>query len=295
MESQLSATLKACEHMIREGSTTFYKAFSFLQSPRKEAVYVIYAFCRMIDDAVDEPERSPYSLEELARHFTQLEKADGHFIWPALRWLLERFPVTKEPFFRQMEGQRLDYELTHYDTMEQLENYSYLVAGTVGEMLLPVLHDAPDKHVIVSGIWLGKAMQIVNIVRDVGEDQAKGRRYVPLDLLNKHGYTEAMWQQNIINDQWRNVIRELTSLAHGWFARGLLDVSQYPRTSSFCVELSARMYEAILEDVAAHDYDVYNRRAYVSTLGKMAIMNQLTLKHGLSVLQLKSNASSAVS
>jgi phytoene/squalene synthetase len=295
MESQLSAILKACENMIREGSTTFYKAFGFLQSPRKEAVYVIYAFCRMIDDAVDEPERSPYTLDELEQQFKELDKAEGHFIWPALRWLFERFPITKEPFFRQMEGQRLDYHLTHYQTMDQLETYCYLVAGTVGEMLLPVLHDAPDNKVTASGIWLGKAMQIVNIVRDVGEDQAKGRRYIPMELLAQHGYTEDMWQKGIINEPWRNVIKELIELANTWFARGLSNVHQYPRTSSFCVELSACMYGAILDNVAAHDYDVYNRRAFVTTLGKLSIMNQLTLKHGISMLQPQSSASTAVS
>ncbi|WP_246096251.1 phytoene/squalene synthase family protein [Paenibacillus sinopodophylli] len=295
MENQLNVTLKACEEMIREGSTTFYKAFGFLDSPRKEAVYVIYAFCRMIDNAVDEPERSPYTLNELEQHFKQLEAADGHFIWPALRWLLEEFPITKEPFFRQMEGQRLDHHLTHYDTIDQLETYSYFVAGTVGEMLLPILHDAPDETVTASGIWLGKAMQIVNIVRDVGEDRGKGRRYIPLELLARHGYTEEMWKLGVVNDAWRNAVMELIGLAQKWFIKGLADINRYPRTSSFCVELSARMYAAILDDVVAHDFDVYSRRAYVPKLNKVSIMTLLKLQHGMSALQPKTKASSAVS
>lgn len=295
MESQLNMNLKACEAMIREGSTTFYKAFGFLDSPRKEAVYVIYAFCRMIDNAVDEPDRSPYTLDELEQQFKQLEAAEGHFIWPALRWLFATFPITKGPFVRQIEGQRLDHHLTHYDTFEQLETYSYFVAGTVGEMLLPILHDAPDEKVTASGIWLGKAMQIVNIVRDVGEDQGKGRRYVPLELLDKHGYTEQMWQEGMINDAWRNVIMELIALAQEWFTKGLADISLYPRTSSFCVELSARMYEAILDDVVAHDFDVYSRRAFVPKLNKVSIMTLLKLQHGMNALQLKVKTSSAVS
>ncbi|WP_424768091.1 phytoene/squalene synthase family protein [Paenibacillus sp. sgz302251] len=295
MESNMNATLKACENMIREGSSTFYKAFGFLQSPRKEAVYVIYAFCRMIDDAVDEPEKSPYTLSELEQHFIRLDSAEGHFIWPALRWLYDLFPLTKGPFLRQMEGQRMDYRLKEYDTMEQLETYSYLVAGTVGEMLLPVLHDAPDEQVTESGIWIGKAMQIVNIVRDVGEDQARGRRYIPEELMERHGYTRVMWEESAVNEQWAAVIKELKELAHNWFALGLGDVSSYPRISSFCVEMAARMYEAILDDVAAHGYDVYSRRAYVSNLKKLTIVNQLALRHGMGALMAQTNASSAVS
>lgn len=175
MDKELIGALDACEAMIKEGSTTFHRAFSFLPAPRKEAVYVIYAFCRLIDNAVDEPEQSAFTLEELEESFTRLESASGHFIWPAMRWLFTSFPVAKAPFFKQMEGQRMDYSKTHYDTLEQLETYCYLVAGTVGEMLVPVLHPAPDERTVEAGIWLGKAMQIVNVLRDVGEDQGRGR------------------------------------------------------------------------------------------------------------------------
>ncbi len=295
MDNNLKKALDACEQMISEGSTTFYKAFGFLPSPRKEAVYVIYAFCRMIDDAVDEPHRSPYTLDELEQSFRQLDQASGHFIWPALRWLFAAFEVKPEPFIRQMEGQRLDYLLTRYETLEQLEQYSYLVAGTVGEMLLPVLHDAPDEQVTRSGIWLGKAMQIVNIVRDVGEDKMKGRRYVPLELMRKHGYTEAMWERGEVNLQWRSLMGELSELARLWFAKGLADLEQYPRTSGFCVELAARMYEAILEDAAQHHYDVYSRRSYVSAYSKMTIMKRLALRHGMGAVLAKAKTGIAVS
>jgi phytoene/squalene synthetase len=295
MDNNLKQALDACEQMISQGSTTFYKAFGFLPSPRKEAVYVIYAFCRMIDNAVDEPDQSPYSLDELEQSFRQLEKAEAHFIWPALRWLFASFKMSTGPFFRQMEGQRLDYRLLRYESMEQLERYSYLVAGTVGEMLLPVLHDAPDEQVTLSGSWLGKAMQIVNIVRDVGEDKAKGRRYVPLELMHKHGYTEAMWERGEVNAEWRSLMGELAGLARRWFARGLSDLEQYPRTSGFCVELAARMYEAILDDAALNHYDVYSRRSCVSAVSKISIINRLALRHGMGAVLAKGAMGSAVS
>lgn len=295
MESHLNSVLKACENMIREGSTTFYRAFGFLPSPRREAVYVIYAFCRMIDDAMDEPEKSPYTLDELVQLFDHLEDAEGHFIWPALRWLFERFPLSKEPFYEQIAGQRMDEILTHYDTMEQLETYCYHVAGTVGEMLLPVLHDCPDASIVQSGIWLGKAMQIVNIVRDVGEDQGKGRRYIPLDLMARHGYSEAEWRAGLVNDSWISLVQELSVLAREWFERGMENLDSYPAVSGFCVAMAARMYEGILDDVKHHHYNVYTRRAYVTGLRKMAILKRLAVQHGMTALLKDNQESSAVS
>ncbi|GGG20753.1 phytoene/squalene synthase family protein [Paenibacillus abyssi] len=281
MDRDVKEVLKACEAMIKEGSSTFYKAFGFLQSPRREAVFVIYAFCRLIDDATDEPERSCYTPEELAERFDQLETAEGHFIWPALRWLFTSFPVSKAPFWKQMEGQRLDSHLTHYESMEQLERYCYLVAGTVGEMLLPVLHGHPDRYVAESGIWLGKAMQIVNIVRDVGEDRDRGRRYIPLELLAKHNYTLQDFQSGVMNSSWTSLIEELCLLAGDWFEKGLCNLEAYPRQSAFCVELAARMYGAILEDAARHHYDVFTRRAHVPAWRKMTLLQQLLKKHGM--------------
>lgn len=269
--------LQACENMISVGSTTFYHAFSSLPSPRREAVYVIYSFCRLIDDAVDEPEQSPYTLDQLREHFDDLPHAEGHFIWPSLRWLFERFPLSKEPFYRQMLGQERDFVVTHYDTLEQFEEYCYLVAGTVGEMLLPVLHDSPDDRVTEAGIYLGKAMQIVNIVRDVGEDQRRGRRYLPLELMQQCGYTEEQFANGVVNEAFRQLVDELARLASNWFERGLDRLDTYPLSSSFCIQLAAIGYHSILEVVRIHDYDVFSKRAIVSDHQKKKIIQ--ALKH----------------
>ena len=294
MDRSLRNVLKACEMKIKDGSTTFYKAFGLLPSPRKEAVFVLYAFCRMIDDAMDEPDQSPYTLDELAYRLEHLEQAEGHYIWPALRWLFDSFPISKEPFWRQIEGQRLDAHLTRYETMEQFERYCYLVAGTVGEMLLPVLHDHPDQKVIEAGIRIGKAMQIVNIIRDVGEDQRRGRRYIPLEIMQAHGYSEEEFEQGVINEAWTGMIQELTMLARQWFNEGLNHTSGYPRMSAFCVELSSRMYEAILDDVATHHYEVFHRRAYVSALAKLGILQRLVKKHGVALPDQQTKETAAV-
>ncbi|PIH58239.1 phytoene/squalene synthase family protein [Paenibacillus sp. LK1] len=274
------AILNKCEELMQKGSSSFYQAFRGLTSPRREAVYVIYAFCRMIDDSVDEPEQSPYTIHEIRHLFNLLEEAEGHFIWPALRWLFTSFPhLDKGPFFRQMDGQLTDLKLTHYTSMEELEQYCYLVAGTVGEMLLPVLRDDNGADVAMNGIALGKGMQIVNIIRDVGEDRARLRRYVPLELMEKHGYSEQDWANGVVDERFKAIIHELKAAALGWFRIGMDRLDTYPTESAFAIELAAAFYSTILHAVERNDYDVYTKRAFVSDELKLEMLGAIVKRY----------------
>lgn len=276
--------LKSCEEMIRQGSSSFYYAFSWLPSPQKEAVHVIYAFCRLIDDSVDEPEQSPYSIRELQSKFAALELADGHFIWPSLRWLFHEFPaLSKAPFQRQMDGQTYDLTFTRYSTMRELEHYCYLVAGTVGEMLLPVLKGEHSELIRHSGIALGKGMQIVNIMRDIGEDSRRGRRYIPLELMARHGYTEQELEDGVINANFENMMEELRLLAEQWFATGLGDLDEYPERSAFTVELAATFYAGIMDVIRDNRYDVFTQRAIVSDEQKVMMLIGIAQRHDVNM------------
>ncbi|WP_407271961.1 phytoene/squalene synthase family protein [Radiobacillus sp. PE A8.2] len=266
----------ACEQMMKENSSSFYHAFKFLPSPRKEAVYIIYSFCRMIDDAVDEPDRSPYTLDELEDHFNHLEEAEGHFVWPALRWLFEQFPISKQPYYTQMSGQRLDYVQTSYETLGQLEDYCYRVAGSVGEMLIPVLHDRADEKIVQSGVALGKAMQIVNIIRDIGADQQLERRYVPSELLNKYNYQQQDFDAQLVNDSFRRIVNDLIEVADDWFREGLEMLDTYPKKSGLSIKLAANYYREIVQVVQENDYQVFTKRAVVTNQRKSKLFLQLT-------------------
>jgi phytoene synthase len=280
------AILNRCEELMQKGSSSFYQAFRGLPSPRREAVYVIYAFCRMIDDSVDEPEQSPYTIHEIRNLFNQLEEAEGHFIWPALRWLFTSFPhLDKGPFLRQIEGQLTDLQVTHYTTMEELEQYCYLVAGTVGEMLLPVLRDDNGTEVAMNGIALGKGMQIVNIIRDVGEDRTRARRYVPLEMMEKHGYSERDWVDGIVDERFIAIVHELKSAALSWFRIGMDRLDTYPTESAFAIELAAAFYSTILHAVERNDYDVYTKRAFVSDELKLEMLGAIVKRYPMLAYQ----------
>ncbi|WNS42605.1 phytoene/squalene synthase family protein [Paenibacillus sp. MMS20-IR301] len=272
--------LQQCEELMKKGSTSFHKAFDVLPSPRREAVHVIYAFCRIIDDSVDEPGQSPYSIHELMAHFSNLEQAEGHFIWPALRWLFSSFPqLRQEPFQLQMEGQLRDLSFTQYQSMQQLESYCYLVAGTVGEMLLPVLREDQNEAAQAAGISLGIGMQLVNIIRDVGEDLRRGRRYVPLEVMERNGYSQQELENGEINEQFIAVLHELKAEALKQFEKGLVNVHTYPWESGLAIELAASFYAAILDAVEADGYDVFRKRSYVSDEAKLRLFRRVVVRY----------------
>lgn len=270
--------MQQCEESMRRGSSSFYHAFRDLPERRRHAVYVIYAFCRLIDDSVDEPEASPFTIHELRERFLNLEQAEGHFIWPALRWLFTGFPnLSRQPFLNQMDGQLSDLTLLRYETMEQLEHYCYLVAGTVGEMLLPVLRDDLHAEAAEAGIALGKGMQIVNIIRDVGEDLRRRRRYIPAELMRRHGYTDEDLDNGVIDARFVAMIDELHGQAAKWFEKGLSNLETYPKRSGLAVALAAAFYGAIFDQVRRNGYDVFNRRAIVPDEEKgVLLMNVLS-------------------
>ena len=272
--------IEKCTAMIQEGSSTFYKAFGYLATPQKEAVFVVYAFCRILDNAVDEPDQSEFTLDELEANFSDLAQAEGHFIWHALRWLYTEFPtVGREPFFALMRGMRQDIVHVPFTTMAELEDYSYLVAGTVGELLVPILHPNPREAQHKAGIQLGKAMQIVNILRDIGEDQGRNRRYIPSALMDKHGYSMEAFAGKVVDQAFVNMVEELAKLADIWLQEGLEIVDTYPKESAFCMELATRGYMAILEEIRAQKYQVFTQRAIVSTLKKANLFTTLQLKY----------------
>lgn len=183
---QLQADLAWCESVIRIHSGSFYRAFKQLPAKKAQAVFAVYAFCRLADDSID-VDHDPAELNELAAQLEQF--ASGRLpdlpLWRALRWAFDTFSLDIEPFFAMIRGQRQDVDFHQPQTRQELLDYCYLVAGTVGLMILPLLCEKPSQQVRQTAIDLGIAMQLTNILRDLGDDYRRGRIYLPQDELAK--------------------------------------------------------------------------------------------------------------
>lgn len=265
----LDRDYRYCEEIIKENSKTFYRAFSRLPKAKSRAIYAVYAYCRISDDIIDEEN----DLDRLMEYKGELDSfKEGETVdtpvWRALRDVFENYDMDIEPFYDMLEGQYRDAHFKNIETEEELEDYCYYVAGTVGLMILPIIAKENHRKLRDTAIMLGKAMQLTNILRDIGEDYKKGRVYLSKEKLDKYGYTEDDLKHGTVNDRFISVWEDYAREAETLYEKVKSNYYLFDRDSLTPVKLSAEYYKAILDEVRKNGYDCINRRAYVGDIRK---------------------------
>lgn len=281
----LDAAFEACRRETAEWAKTFYLGTLLLPYEKRRAIWAIYVWCRRTDELMDSPEAQARPVEELADRLNRWElktrdlfKGHVHDELDAVMVdTLERFPQSIQPYLDMIEGQRMDLTWTRYPRFDDLRLYCYRVAGTVGLMTQGVMgldqayssapwSDRPDTS--DAAVALGIANQLTNILRDVGEDRGRGRIYLPLEDLEHFGYSEDDLMAGRINQAWKDLMAFQLSRARAWFDRSEAGVRWLSRDARWPVWTSLRLYRGILDVIERHDYDVFNKRAYVGKLNK---------------------------
>jgi len=267
--NSLKNDYKYCENIIKKGSKSFYQAFKQLPSDKANAVYAIYAFCRCADDSIDETSNQKQQLENWISLYKQLqlfEKGEevDHPIWRALRDVFTRYKMDITPFYDQLKGQYLDIHFKQPKDMKELESYCYYVAGTVGLMLLPILATEYHKHLQPYAIHLGTAMQLTNILRDIGEDYQNNRIYLPMNLLLQEQYTEEDLANSVINPSFIRIWEHIAKRSEELYKKFQEGIYYFDKDSQIHVLLSAHIYREILGAVRGNNYDCFHMRNYVS-------------------------------
>jgi phytoene synthase len=167
-----------------------------------------------------------------------------------------------------MDGVAADLTKDRYATIDELAQYSYGVASTVGLMSMHIIGYS-DEDAIPYAIKLGVALQLTNILRDIAEDWARGRVYVPQDELAHFGLTEDDIAAAVVTDRWRAFMRFQIDRNRRLYAEAMPGIGYLDPSGRFAIGAAAELYRAILEDIERHDYDVFSRRAYVSKWGKI--------------------------
>ncbi len=264
-----------CEQIIRKSSQSFYSAFSLLPRFKAQCVFAIYAFCRGADDAVDRHLSAP-RLDDLEAKLCALfsDGAPDGPVFRALQAVREVFPLEKQPFLDMIAGQRRDLNFTQPRNQEELDRYCYEVAGSVGLMLLPVL-SARTAELKQAAVGLGTAMQLTNILRDVGEDERMGRIYFPESAMAEAGYSAENLKRGVIDSAflrlWESQAERAERLYDAFEAKsGLLDDDARPATLA-----ALRLYRGILNAVRNNNYRCFDRRAYLAADERSRILRQL--------------------
>ena len=281
----LDAAFEACRRETAEWAKTFYFGTLLLPYEKRRAIWAIYVWCRRTDELMDSPEAQARPVEELADRLNrwELKTRDlfkGHVddeLDAVMVDTLARFPQSIQPYLDMIEGQRMDLTWTRYPRFDDLRLYCYRVAGTVGLMTQGVMgldqayssapwSDRPDTS--DAAVALGIANQLTNILRDVGEDRGRGRIYLPLEDLEHFGYSEDDLMAGRITQAWKDLMAFQLSRARAWFDRSEAGVRWLSRDARWPVWTSLRLYRGILDVIERHDYDVFNKRAYVGKLNK---------------------------
>lgn len=278
--SDLEQALRHCRDLTREHSKTFYFGSRFFPPRQRRAVWAVYAACRCGDDIADEPGGGEAALNDWWRGVQAAlagEAACRALERPldaALCWAAREFPLPQAPFQELYQGLMMDLRGHVYRDMDDLELYCRRVAGVVGFMIAPICGYRGGERTLEHALRLGMAMQLTNILRDVGEDLERGRVYLPQSLLEAHGVDRATLEAGVVTPEYRALMRHLCTLARRWYREGRAGLPQLHGSGRLAVAAAARAYEGILDSLERNDYDNFRRRAQVSGPRKLLMLPQ---------------------
>lgn len=267
----LESAYDYCRSITSHHSKSFYLSSSLLPKSKRRAARALYAFCRVSDDIVDRHDGSIDPLEELSTWRSRvMSPSPNEDDLVAIAWTNARAEYEIPSTFAEqlIEGVARDLTQTRYDSFADLASYCYGVASTVGLMSMHIT-GYTSEEAIPYAIKLGVALQLTNILRDIGEDWRAGRVYLPQSELADFGLTEDDLDVGEITPAWREFMQFQIDRNRQLYAEALPGVSMLDTDGRFAIAASAELYRGILVDIEQHDYDVFSRRSSVSAVGKL--------------------------
>ena len=271
---------KQAETITAEHSKSFYFASGLLPEEKRSAVRALYAFCRTVDDIVDEVESKKdrdFELDYWRNIVQTASSSTDDLVAAAWADTLTRYHIPRHYALQLIDGVARDLSQTRYQTFDDLATYCYGVASTVGLMSMYIVgfkgHDA-----VKYAIKLGVALQMTNILRDVGEDYRNGRLYLPREELIQYGIREQDIAEGRVTENWRQFMRFQIERTRHLYKDSWAGVKMLEREGQLAIGAASTFYSGILDDIEKHDYNVFTRRASLSAWGKISRVPGLWVK-----------------
>jgi len=261
-----------CQDKAAKSGSSFYYSFLFLPLPQRRAIISLYAFCREVDDVVDETQEHEIARIKLAWWREEIghvyEGAAEHMVGKALQETIKHFDLSQEHFIEVIDGMEMDLDYNAYPTFKELSLYCHRVASVVGLMSAEIF-GYEDRKTLKYAHALGMAFQLTNILRDVHEDSVRGRLYIPLDELERFGVTTEELMDNKTTDNIRSLFKFQADRARDYYKQAfdlLPDSDRHPQRSGL---IMATIYRAILDEIENDGYRVLEHRTSLTPVRKL--------------------------
>jgi phytoene synthase len=252
--------------------SSFYYAFLFLPPQRRAAITAFYAFCREVDDVVDETSDMGVAQTKLAWWQTEVHKAFGgqpsHPVMQALMPLAGEFQIEERQLQAVIEGCQMDLAQTRYLDFPGLQRYCHLVAGVVGEVAARIFGQTQAQTTAYAH-KLGLAFQLTNIIRDVGEDALRGRIYLPVNELQQFEVKAQELLKREYSPRFTDLMRFQAQRAHALYDEALALLPEADRRAQKPGLMMASIYRTLLREIERDNFQVLHQRVSLTPLRKL--------------------------
>lgn len=272
-----------CKEKAASSGSSFYYSFLFLPKAKRQAITALYAFCREVDDIADDCKDISVARIKLAWWRTEIAHLYAgkpqHPVSKALAEAIERYHLDEEHFLEIIDGMEMDLDQNRYADFKQLQLYCYRVASVVG-LLSVQIFGFKDRKTLKYAHDLGMALQLTNIIRDVGEDARRNRIYLPLDELKKFGVTEAEILNSQSSDRTQALLEFQIERAETFYDRALLELPLEDRKTQRTGLMMAAIYRTLLREIKADNpIQVLNARISLPPLRKFWLACKTFIKY----------------
>jgi phytoene synthase len=261
-----------CQQRAAASGSSFYYSFVFLEPAKRQAITALYAFCREVDDVVDECPDPHLARTKLAWWRTEIAHLyagqPSHPVTQALAATLTRFSLPQEQLLEIIDGMEMDIDNGRYPDFRALHLYCYRVASIVG-LLAAEIFGYTDRRTLKYAHDLGLAFQLTNIIRDVGEDARRGRIYLPQDDLARFGVTETDILQARDSANFQRLMAFQIERAQATYDQALAQLPAADRKAQRAGLVMAAIYRTLLKEIARDGCQVLHQRTSLTPLRKV--------------------------
>ena len=263
-----------CQEKTQQSSSSFYYSFLFLDDQQRQAMTALYAFCREVDDVVDECSEADIALNKLNWWRDEIHAlfhgTPNHPVVLALKTALNHYPMQEQHFQALISGMEMDIHTTQYASFDELYLYCYRVAGVVGLLTIEILgYKAQSTQDYAK--YLGIALQLINILRDVKEDAQRGRIYIPLDELKRFNIDREMLHRDTNNESLLKLFKFQADRAEEYYHKAFSLLDQSDRYQQRTGIIMAEIYFSLLKKIKVSHYPILSKRVKINKLKKLWI------------------------